>query len=108
VNHDGTCRELHASERQFLEQPFIPTDGGRPYVKMTFDARDGWGSIKGFLHRSKILDDLFVAPAPADNPNPPMRKEDQIAFLKEKAEKFGLEVVEKFDGTVQVKRSANK
>jgi hypothetical protein len=37
-----------------------------------------------------------------------MRKEDQIAFLKEKAEKFGLEVVEKFDGTVQVKRSANK
>jgi hypothetical protein len=108
VNHDGTVRELHASERQYLEQAFMPADGGRPYVKSTFDACDGCGSVKGFLHRSKIPDGLSVAPAPANNPNPPMSKADQIAFLKEKAVQFGLEVVDKSDGTVQVKRRTNK
>ena len=108
VNHDGTARELHAAERQYLEQPFLPTDGGRPYVKSTFDARDGWGSVKGFVHRSKLPDDLFVAPAPANNPNPPMSKEDHIAFLKEKAVQFGFEVIEKSDGTVEMKRGTKK
>ena len=104
VNDDGSVRELHASERQHLEQPFMGADGGRPYVKNSIDARDGWGSVKGFLQRSKIPDDRFIAPAPADNPNPPMSKAEHIAFLKEKAVQFGLEVVEKSDGTVQVKR----
>jgi hypothetical protein len=108
VNDDGTARELHAAERQYLEQPFIPTDGGRPYVKRTFDARDGWGSVKGFLYRSKLPAGSFVAPAPANNPNPPMSKADHIAFLKEKAEQFGLEVIEKPDGTVEMKRSTKK
>jgi hypothetical protein len=108
VNGDGTARELHAAERQYLEQRFIPTDGGRPYVKSTFEARDGWGSVKGFLRRSKLPDGLVVAPAPANNPNPPMSKADHIAFLKEKAVQFGLEVVEKSDGTVEVKHSIKK
>jgi hypothetical protein len=108
VNDDGAARELHAEERQYLEQPFIPFDGGRPYVKGTFDARDGWGSVKGFLHRSKLPDGLFVAPAPANNPNPPMSKDDQLAFMKEKAVQFGFEVTEKSDGTVEMKRSTKK
>jgi len=108
VNHDGTARELHAAERQYLEQPFIPADGGRPYVKSTFDARDGWGSVKGFLHRSKLPHGLFIESAPVNNPNPPMSKADHIAFLKEKAAQFGFEVVERSDGTVEMKRSTTK
>src|ERR1700735_5767327 len=54
VNDDGSARELHAAEREYLERPFIPFDGGCPYVKSAFDARDGWGSVKGFLQRSKL------------------------------------------------------
>jgi hypothetical protein len=108
VNDDGTARELHAAERQYLERPFIPFDGGRPYVKSAFDARDGWGSVKGFLQRSKLPVGLLVAPAPANNPNPPMSNADQIAFMKAKAVQLGFEVIEKSDGTVEMKRSANR
>jgi hypothetical protein len=49
-----------------------------------------------------------VAPAPAINPNPPMDKADQLAFVKEKAAQFGFEVIEKSDGAVQMKRSTKK
>lgn len=33
---------------------------------------------------------------------------DQLAFMKEKAAQFGFEVLEKSDGTVQMKRSTKK
>jgi hypothetical protein len=108
VNDDGTARELHAAEREYLERPFVPSDGGRPYVKSAFEARDGWGSVKGFLRRSNLPVGLLVAPAPANNPNPPMSKADRMAFMKEKAVQFGFEVIEKPDGTAEMKRSAKK
>jgi hypothetical protein len=108
VNDDGAARELHAVERAYLEQAFIPFDGGRPYVKSNFETRDGWGSVKGFLDRSKLPNGLFVAPAPSNNPNPPMKKVDHLAFIKEKAVQFGFEVVEKPDGTVEMKRTSKK
>ena len=108
VNADGTARELHAAEREYLERPFIPFDGGRPYVKSTFDARDGWESVKGFLHRSKLPAGHFVAPAPANNPSPPLSKVDQIALIKEKAAQFGFEMTEKTDGKVEMKRNTKK
>ena len=104
VNDDGTARELHAAERAYLEAAFLPFDGGRPYVKSNFEARDGWGSAKGFLERSKLPVGLLVASAPANNPNPPMNRADHLAFIKEKAVRFGFEVTEKRDGTVEMKR----
>jgi hypothetical protein len=106
VNDDGTVRELHADERQYLEKPFPPTDGGRPHVKSAFTARDGWGSIQGFCRRSKVPRNLTVAPAPANDPNPPMGKADYIAWLKERAKVKGIEVIEEPDGTVKVKRTS--
>lgn len=108
VNDDETARELDAAEREYLEQPFIPSDGGRPYVKSTFEARDSWGSLKGFLHRSKLPDNLVVAPVPANNSHPPMSKADYVAFMKEKALQFGREVIEKLDGSVKIKRETKK
>ena len=104
VNDDGSARELHAAERAYLEQGCIPFDGGRPYVKNSFAAHDGWGSVKGFLERSKFPNGLFVASAPANNPNPPMNNADHLAFIREKAVQFGFEVTEKADGTVEMKR----
>jgi hypothetical protein len=29
---DGTVRELHDSEKKYLETPFYPSDGARPYI----------------------------------------------------------------------------
>jgi hypothetical protein len=84
VNDDGTARELHAAERQYLESIFPSSDGSRPYVKRMFYARDGWGSIQGFCRRSKLPRDLLVAPAPATNPNPPMTNADYMVWLREK------------------------
>ncbi|MCE5280126.1 MAG: hypothetical protein ABFD92_05995 [Planctomycetaceae bacterium] len=54
VNYNGTVRELHKDEREYLEQAFSPFDGGRPYVKTSFEAKDGCGCISGFCHRSEI------------------------------------------------------
>jgi hypothetical protein len=108
VNDDGTVRELHATERRTLEAEFSPFDGARPYVKSAFDARDGWGNISGFCHRSKVPSNTSVAPAPAIDPSPPTGKAEQIRWLREKAVAFGFEVSEKPDGTLELKRGAPK
>jgi hypothetical protein len=108
VNDDGTARELHAADRVYLEQTFKPFDGGRPYIKSDFKALDGWGNVKGFLERSKLPSGLFVAPAPANDPNPPMNRAEHLAFIGEKAVQFGFEVTEKPDGTVEMRRPTKK
>jgi hypothetical protein len=109
VNMDRTVRELHETERKYLEEPFSPYDGGRPYIKDDYEARDGWGSIEGFCHRSRIPRDYAIAPAPVEDPNPPMSKAEHIEWLKKKVEKMaGWEVVERADGTVEMKRVAKE
>jgi len=106
VNGDGTVRELHPSEREYLQTLFSPFDGGRPYVKISFDSRDGWGSVEGFCLRSCIPARLPIASAPADDPNPPMSKEEYVDWLKKKM--VGFEVVESEDGTVAARRVAKR
>ena len=54
ISPDGTARELHANERKYLETPFKLGDGNTPYIKIDYDARDGWGEIRGYLERSKL------------------------------------------------------
>jgi hypothetical protein len=43
VNADGTARELHANEQKYLETDFKGGDGAAPYVKSSYQERDGWG-----------------------------------------------------------------
>ena len=78
VNPDGTVRELHPKERQYLETPFHPADGARPYVKPSYDARNGWGDIEGFCPRSAIPEELRVSEAPAEDPTRTRAAEDLI------------------------------
>jgi hypothetical protein len=68
VNSDGSVRELHAKEKTYLETPFEPFDGGRPYVKHKYDGKNGWGDTKGYCARSAIPTNLTVIAAPADDP----------------------------------------
>lgn len=109
VNKDGSVRELHPEERKYLETPFPPFDGGRPYVKMDYESRDGWKSVEGFCLRSKIPKGLVIADAPNNNPRPPMSqvsKADLIESLQRKLN--GFEVTEQPDGTVLAKRVTRK
>jgi hypothetical protein len=95
VNADGSARELHPNERSYLETPFDPFDGGRPYTKGSYSQKDGWGDFKGFLQRSRLPPGTQVHPAPADDPSKPLTREDYVQFLRGK----GMEVIENSDGT---------
>lgn len=82
VNEDGSVRELHAAERRYLETPFEGSDGARPYIKTSFDERNGWGNLRGFCYRSLVPADRPIAAAPLDDPHPPMTMEEYVEWLK--------------------------
>jgi hypothetical protein len=89
VNTDGSARELHPDERNYLETPFAFGDGGRPYIKRIYSQKDGWGEITGYLERKELPQGTPVYPAPIENPNKPIvSREDRIQFFR----KMGFEV----------------
>jgi len=92
---DGSARELHENERKYLETEFSGADGARPYIKKNYEARDGWGEIKGYLQRGHLPPGTLIHPAPTENPSKPLNREDLIAFLRSK----GVEVIENEDGS---------
>ncbi len=105
INPDGSARELHAREKEFLETPFHPADGGRPYVKRAYADKDGWGEIGGFLKRSKLPRGAIIHPAPIDDPSRSFaKKEDLKDFLRHK----GVEITENPDGTFTAKRPTGR
>ena len=104
VENDGSVRELHSEERKYLETPFSPFDGGRPYTKEDYESRDGWKSIKGFCLRAKIPDGRGIAGAPSNNLNPNLSKAELSKLLQEK----GFEITEQTGGTVKAKHMKGK
>lgn len=106
IEADGSARELHAAEQAYLETPFSPFDGGRPYTKTSYLEKNGWGSIEGFCSRAAVPPGIPIAEAPKEDPNPPRNKAEQIAWLKRKM--TGFELQEQPDGTVVAKRIPNE
>jgi hypothetical protein len=100
VNSDGTARELHANERNYLEAEFHPCDSGRPYVKSRYSQKDGWGDIGGYLRRSRLPAGTQIYPAPTDDPNKPLSREEEIRFLRNK----GVDVIEHSDGSFTARK----
>lgn len=100
VNADGSARELHPEERNYLETPFQGADGARPYVKNSYSQRNGWGELAGFLERSELPASVVPQPAPAENPSKPLTRADQIQFLRSK----GMVVSENPDGTFTARK----
>jgi hypothetical protein len=84
VDADGTARELHAAERAYLETEFKGGDGAMPYVKDSYEERNGWGELKGYLGRAALPAGMPVADAPAENPMRPMSQKDLVAWLRAK------------------------
>ena len=68
VEEDGSASELHISERRYLETSFETTDSGRPYTKENYEQKDGWGSLRGPLMRTKLPENMAIGPAPAEEP----------------------------------------
>jgi hypothetical protein len=102
VHGDGTIRELHATEMTYLQTPFSPFDGGRPYIKRAYQSRNAFGSIEGFCLRSEIPAGLVIAPPQDANPNPPLTKANLVELLRQKTS--GFAITERTDGTVSMKR----
>jgi hypothetical protein len=98
VNADGTARELHANERQYLETEFRPGDGAAPYVKGSYAQRNGWGDLAGYLERSSLPHGTQIHDAPAEDPHRSRTKEEQMAWFRSK----GMEVTENSDGSFTV------
>jgi hypothetical protein len=87
VNPDGTVRDLHPRERAYLETPFDPCDGARPYVKPSYEARNGWGDIQGFCPRSAIPEELRVCEAPVEDPTRTFTVEEMIELAQRRVPK---------------------
>ena len=66
VEEDGSARELTADEREYLQEPFLPYDGGRPYVKRSYGQRDGAGRMCGFCARKSLPRMVRESVAPAN------------------------------------------
>ena len=96
VNADGTARELHPNERQYLEKEFIPGDGAAPHVKSSYAELDGWGEIRGFLERAKLPKGTPIQDAPKEDPSRRMDKAEYVEWLKSK----GMKVTENGDGSL--------
>ena len=70
IENDGSARALTEAEKRYVETEFSPLDGARPYVKSQFGERNGWGELRGFLHRDRLPDGVPVGPAPPETPQP--------------------------------------
>jgi hypothetical protein len=97
VNQDGSVRELSRDEREYLSQDFHPGDGGRPYIKSSYESHDGWGSVSGFVLRKRVPRKIAVEPV---NPNyvPPVV--DARREMIEDSEVVGDVITENADGSV--------
>ena len=66
MNQDGSVRELSPAEQTYLSKEISGGDSGRRYVKSRCKSRDGWGSLSGFIERSKVPAQIKISPVHPD------------------------------------------
>jgi hypothetical protein len=62
VEEDGSARDLAPDEAEYLATDFQFGDGNRPYIKGHYEARNGWGQLKGLLERRNLPAHVVVRP----------------------------------------------
>ena len=62
VNQDGSARELSPEEQKYLSEEFPGFDSSRPYIKSSYESRDGWGSKSGFIERRRVPARIPILP----------------------------------------------
>ncbi len=60
VEEDGTVRELHQQEIDYLNAPFNYYDKARPLVKKSFHERNDQKKISGFILRRRVPRDIKI------------------------------------------------
>ena len=68
IKNDGSYRELHEEEKEYLEEEFHPADGDRPYVKSGYYSKTPDGDLSGFLQRSKLPKDMKIGDVAPSKP----------------------------------------
>lgn len=104
VNQDGSVRELAPDEREYLSESFHPGDGGRPYIKGSHGALDGWGSLSGFLPRKMVPGHMAIEPV---NPTYLPPQFDARREMIEDSRAVGDIVTENPDGSVRCAPNPN-
>jgi hypothetical protein len=100
VNQDGTVRELSPQEQDYLAQEFHPSDSARPYIKSRYKSLNGWGSMSGFLPRSKVPSGLEI-----DEVNPDFDShvsEEGLEGMLETLREAGEIITRNPDGSISV------
>ena len=65
VDDDGSARELTPGEAEYLALDFDGSDGNRPYIKASYEEQNGWGRLRGFLHRANLPATVTVQSCPS-------------------------------------------
>lgn len=60
IEIDGTVRELHSDEQDYLTTDFLPNDGGRPYVKSNYNEEMPDGKISGYIRRRRVPKGIII------------------------------------------------
>lgn len=104
VTNDGAVHELDSDDRSYLETPFHPCDGARPYTKNQYTGRDGWGEMGGYCLRSAIPSDIPIIQEPVhrDPPKP------MIEMIREYTERAGWTLIENPDGSYTAAKPKTK
>ena len=64
VEYDGSVRELTDSEKEMVDTAYHPADGGRPYIKSSYDEKNHLGFMTGFLQRKDLPAGITIKPPP--------------------------------------------
>jgi hypothetical protein len=84
IENDGSARELTDAEKRYVDTPFSPFDGARPYIKSSYHQRNGWGELRGFLDRRNLPGGIAIGSAlvePPPQPSTPQAVADSILEL---------------------------
>ena len=88
VENDATVRELTEADKKYVDTAFLPFDGARPYVKESYDQRNGWGELRGYLPRNQVPAGTPINPAPADALVEPQTPEAVATSIFQTAHKY--------------------
>jgi hypothetical protein len=60
VNDDGSVREVTILEKLYLQTKYSGGDGDRPYIKIKYSEKNGWGEMSGFCYRAAVPGNVEV------------------------------------------------
>ena len=102
VTDEGKVHELDQEDRDYLQERFHPCDGARPFVKLSYEDKNGWGNLGGFCARKHIPKGVSIDATPIDR----AAQLPLIDELREMSEKAGVEFVENQDGSYTTRKKS--